>query len=115
MTPGELEFVARLCRMRTGRSLDTSVPERTALRLGIVARREGYGSVDDLLLALRTSEAERLTWPVVEGLTAFERGFMEDPGVLQQVARRILPHLAGVKGGEPVRIWCAAAGSGQDP
>jgi len=115
LTPGELELVARLCRMRTGRRLDTSVPERIAARLGIVARREGYGSVDDLLLALRTSEAERLAWPVVEGLTAFERGFMEDPRVLKQVAGRILPHLAGIKGDDPVRIWCAAAGAGQDP
>ena len=115
MTPGELELVARLCLMRTGRRLDTSVPERAAARLGVVARREGYGSVDDLLLALRTSEAERLAWPVVEGLTAFEWGFMEDPRVLKQVARRILPHLAGIKGDDPVRIWCAAAGSGQDP
>jgi chemotaxis methyl-accepting protein methylase len=96
MTPRELDLVARLCLTRTGRRLDTSVPERTAARLGIVARREGYGNVDDLLLALRTSEAERLAWPVVEGLTAFERGFMEDPKVLEQVARRILPHLAGV-------------------
>ena len=115
MTPRELELVARLCLTRTGRKLDTSEPERAAARLGVVARREGYGNIDDLLIALRTSEAERLAWPVVEGLTAFEQGFMEDPGVLGEVSTRILPHLAKVRRGTPIRIWCAAAGAGQEP
>lgn len=115
MTPRELELVARLCLMRTGRQLDMSSPEGAAARLGVVARREGYANLDDLLIALRTSEAERLAWPVVEGLTAFERGFMDDPDVLGQVAGRILPHLAKVRRGAPIRIWCAAAGAGQEP
>ena len=115
MTPRELDLVARLCLMRTGRRLDLSAPDRAVARLNMVARREGYASVDDLLLALRTQEADRLAWPVVEGLTAFERGFMEDPEVLGQVARRILPYLARVRAGAPVRIWCAAAGAGQEP
>ena len=115
MTPRELELIARLCLMRAGRRLDTSVPERVSARLNAVARREGYASVADLLIALRTSEAERLAWPVIEGITAFERGFMEDPGVLDQLGSRILPALAIARGGAPVRIWCAASGSGQEP
>ena len=114
MTPRELELLARLCLMRAGRRLDTSSPERVAARLNSVARREGYASVADLLIALRTNEAERLAWPVIEGITTFERGFMEDPEILDQLGRKILPALSIARGGAPVRIWCAASGSGQE-
>lgn len=65
MTPRELELLARLCLMRAARRLDTSSPERVATRLNAVARCEGYASVADLLIALRTHEAERLAWPVI--------------------------------------------------
>ena len=115
MTPRELELLARLCLMRAGRRLDTSSPERVAARLNAVARREGYASVADLLIALRTNEAERLAWPVIEGITTFERGFMEDPDILDQLGRKILPALSIARGGAPVRIWCAASGAGQEP
>lgn len=115
MTPRELELIARLCLMRTGRSLDTSSPEHLAARLNAVARREGYASVADLLIALRSNEADRLAWPVIEGVTAFERGFMEDPEVLEQLGQKILPALSIARGGAPVRLWCAASGAGQEP
>ena len=115
MTPRELELIARLCLLRAGRRLDVSSPERVAARLNAVARREGYASVADLLVALRSSEAERLAWPVIEGITTFERGFMEDPEVLEQLCGKLLPALSIARGGAPVRIWCAASGSGQEP
>lgn len=115
MTPRELELIARLCLMQAGRRLDTSVPQRIAARLDAVARREGYANIDDLLVALRTREAERLAWPVIEELTAIERGFMEDPDVLEQLGQKILPALSIARGGAPVRIWCAASGAGQEP
>ena len=115
MTPRELELIARLCLMRTGRELDISVPENISARLNTVARREGYNSIADLLLALRTSEAERLVWPLIETLTAFERSFMEDPAVLSQLAQRIIPTLAAARPGAPLKIWCAASGAGQEP
>lgn len=115
MTPRELELIARLCLNRTGRELDISVPENIAARLNTVARREGYSNTADLLLALRTSEAERLIWPLIEALTVFERSFMEDPAVLRQLGLRVLPTLADARRGAPLRIWCAASGAGQEP
>jgi chemotaxis protein methyltransferase CheR len=115
MTPRELELIARLCRVRTGRELDISAPENVSARLNSVARREGYSNISDLLLALRTSEAERLVWPLIEALTVFERTFMEDPAVLRQLGQRVIPTLAAARDGAPLRIWCAASGAGQEP
>ncbi|MFO0542117.1 MAG: CheR family methyltransferase [Phenylobacterium sp.] len=115
MTPRELELIARLCLVRTGRELDISAPESVSARLNTVARREGYSSIADLLLALRTSEAERLVWPLIEALTVFERTFMEGPTVLRQLGQRVIPTLAATRRGEPLRIWCAASGAGQEP
>ena len=107
--------MARLCLARTGRRIDTSEPGQILLRLNGLARREGFGTVTDLLLALRTRETERLAWPLIESLTVFERDFMEDAEVLDQLGRRIIPTLATARGGAPVRIWCPASGSGQEP
>jgi chemotaxis protein methyltransferase CheR len=115
MTPRELELIARLCLVRTGRELDISAPESVSARLNTVARREGYSSIADLLLALRTSEAERLVWPLIEALTVFERTFMEGPTVLRQLGQRVIPTLAATRRGAPLRIWCAASGTGQEP
>jgi chemotaxis protein methyltransferase CheR len=115
MTPRELELISRLCLVRTGRELDISAPENVSARLNTVARREGYSNISDLLLALRTSEAERLVWPLIEALTVFERTFMEDPAVLRQLGQRVIPTLAAARDGAPLRIWCAASGAGQEP
>lgn len=115
MTPAELDLVARLCLVRTGRRLDISEPDQILIRLTGLARREGFGTVADLLIALRTRETERLAWPLIECLTVFERDFMEDAEVLDQLGHRILPPLSTARGGAPVRIWCPASGSGQEP
>lgn len=115
MTPSEIDLVTQLCLIRTGRRMDILGPGQILLRLTGLARREGFGTVADLLVALRTREAERLAWPVIESLTAFERDFMEDAEVLDLVSHRILPTLSTARGGAPVRIWCPTSGSGQEP
>lgn len=40
---------------------------------------------------------------------------MEDPDVLYKLGRKILLALSVARGGTPVRVWCAAAGAGQEP
>ena len=60
MTPQDRELVARLCGDRAGLKVD---PEKSYLlenRLGPVARREGFGSVHELVVAVRDRDEERL-------------------------------------------------------
>ena len=114
MSPRDGEFVAALCARRAGLEVDPAKAYLLESRLAPVARREGFGSVGELLQALRDRDEERLTWAVVEAMTHVETSFFRDPEVFAALRDEIIPGLARARGGEPVRIWCAACGAGQE-
>lgn len=108
------ELVAQLCAARAGLKVD---PEKSYLiesRLGAIARREGFGSVADLLAALRTRREDRLAWGIVEAMASAETSFFRDRAPFELFRNEVLPTLAKVRDGEPIRIWSAACGSGQE-
>ena len=75
MKPEDCELIAQLCAARAGLNVD---PEKTYLiesRLGPVARREGFGSIEDLIADLKTRREDRLAWSVVEAMAAGETAF----------------------------------------
>jgi chemotaxis protein methyltransferase CheR len=114
VSPRDGEFVAALCARRAGLEVDPAKAYLMESRLAPVARREGFGSVGELLQALRDRDEERLTWAVVEAMAHVETSFFRDPEVFAVLRDKIIPELARARGGEPVRIWCAACGSGQE-
>lgn len=114
MRPDDCELVALLCAARAGLHVD---PDKTYLiesRLAPLARREGFGSVPDLLTMLRAKREDRLAWAVVESMARSETAFFRDRTPFATFRDEVLPTLTRVRGGEPVRIWSAACGSGQE-
>lgn len=114
MTPDECRLVAELCGARAGLHVD---PERTYLlesRLGPVARREGFGSVEEMLEALRDRREEKLVWAVVEAMAAGETAFFRDRAAFRQFREEVLPVMARRREGRPIRIWSAGCASGQE-
>jgi len=111
----DLELLTALCAERAGLRVD---PERGYLaenRLGAVARREGFGAIDELFDAIRHRDEERLIWAVVEAMWPAETGFFRDPEVFELIAQRLLPQLAAAAGKtRPLRLWAAACGGGQE-
>jgi chemotaxis protein methyltransferase CheR len=114
MTPAERAYVARLCAERAGLAVDPDKDYLLESRLAPVARREGFGSVGELLQAVRDRQEERLVGAVVEVMAVPETAFFRHPQTFEVLRDRILPELARARGGEPVRIWCAACGAGQE-
>lgn len=111
MTPKECDYVAGLCAARAGLSID---PDRTYLienRMGVVARREGYASVAELVRAVRDRGEERLVWAVVEALAPSQTAFFRDPPVFEALGRELEE---GVALGASLRVWSAACGTGQE-
>jgi chemotaxis protein methyltransferase CheR len=114
VTPDECRLVAELCGARAGLHVD---PERTYLlesRLGPVARREGFGSVEEMLEALRDRREEKLVWAVVEAMAAGETAFFRDRAAFRQFREEVLPVMARRREGRPIRIWSAGCASGQE-
>jgi chemotaxis protein methyltransferase CheR len=91
-------------------------PERQYLvesRLGPVARREGFGSLADMMQALRDRGCERLTWAIVEAMSPAETIFFRDPDTFQPLLEAV-QDLARRRAGQSLRIWVAACGAGQE-
>jgi len=107
-------FVAELCRARAGLKVD---PEKAYLiesRLSPLARRECFGSAEGFIDALRHGADDRLVWAAVEAMALPESEFFRDHAVFSHLAQDVVPALARARAGEPVRIWSAACGTGQE-
>ena len=114
MTPTDIAQVVSLCRARAGLKV---APDKTYLmesRLAPVARREGYGSISDLLAAVRERRDDPLVWSVVEAMAAGESAFFRDRAPFSEFRDEIIPALKRARGGAPIRVWSAACGAGQE-
>lgn len=115
MKADEVEFVVEICRAAAGLRVD---PDKTYLiesRLAPVARREGFGSIREMLISARQRKEEKLLWSVVEAMAQGETCFFRDPGHFERLREEILPQLAVRRAaGTPIRIWSAGCASGQE-
>jgi chemotaxis protein methyltransferase CheR len=110
----EVAYVAALCRHLAGLKVE---PDKTYLiesRLSPVARREGYPSVSELLAAIRSKKDEPLVWSPVEARAAGETAFFRDRAPFAEFRDEIAPQLARARAGQPVKVWSAACGTGQE-
>jgi len=114
MRPEEIAQVVSLCRARAGLKL---APDKTYLmesRLAPVARREGFDSISALLEAIRARREDPLVWAAVEALAGGETSFFRDREPFTQFRDEIVPQLARLRGGAPIKVWSAACATGQE-
>lgn len=115
MTPEDMEFLAGVVKPRSGLVLTREKGYLVESRLGPVARREGCGSVAELVTALRTRREERLATAVTDALTNNETSFFRDRAPFEQFRDEVLPALAAARAGGVVRVWSAGCSTGQEP
>ena len=115
MKSDEVDFVVEICRAAAGLRVD---PDKTYLiesRLAPVARREGFGSIREMLISARQRKEEKLLWSVVEAMAQGETCFFRDPALFERLREEILPQLVLRRtAGTPIRIWSAGCASGQE-
>ncbi len=115
MNRGELEFLAEIVRARTGLVLSADKAYLLEGRLGPVARREGFDTVEALVAKLRTRRDDRLASSVAEAMAATETWFFRDRDPFTQLADEVIPELAAARRpDERLRIWCAGCSTGQE-
>jgi len=109
------ETFAELLRARSGLVIG---PDKTYLletRLAPIARRENLPDLTALAARLRIPGADRLAREVVEAMTTNESLFFRDAKPFAHVRATALPRLHAARPpGVPLRIWSAAASTGQE-
>jgi chemotaxis protein methyltransferase CheR len=114
----DLDLIVALSRGRAGLRID---PEKTYLiesRLAPLARREDFGSILEMLAALRERKEDRLAWALVEAMTLNETSFFRDREVFNYLTSDAIPAMArrrAATGGGTLRIWSAGCSTGQEP
>lgn len=107
---------ADLLQKRTGVVLP---PEKAYLlesRLASVIKRAGAASLDELAVALARGTDEALANEVVDALLNNETFFFRDNAPFEMIRAAVLPALREARAAtKRIRIWCAAASTGQEP
>ena len=116
MIPQDYEFLCKFLKDRSGLAL---APEKEYLvdsRLLPVARRHGCKSVTELIQLLNAPAAEALKIEVTEAMMNNESFFFRDRIPFDRLRDTVLPELLKSRASRKrIRIWCAAASTGQEP
>jgi chemotaxis protein methyltransferase CheR len=118
MTIGAADFgfVRDLVRKRSAIILEEGKEYLVESRLGVLARNEGFASVDQLIAELRARSLNGLQRKVVEAMTTNETTFFRDTYPFEALHSNILPEIVRRNGASRrLTIWSAACSTGQEP
>jgi chemotaxis protein methyltransferase CheR len=116
MIPLDYDYLRRCLKERSGLVLSADKQYLVESRLLPVARKSGFSSLGDLIHALRFGHDEALMTAVVEAMTTNESFFFRDKIPFEHFRTIIMPALlASRRASRSIRIWCAAASTGQEP
>jgi chemotaxis protein methyltransferase CheR len=105
-------LIHRLCGLVVGEDKTYLVQHR----LGPLARAVGCRSFEEFAQKLRGPEGAALHAPIIEAITTAETSFFRDGHMFEAFRTHLLPRLGEkARRGAKVRIWCAAAATGQEP
>ena len=116
MTPLDYDFLRRFLKQRSGLVLSAEKQYLVESRLLPVARKAGLPGLSALVDALKFSEDKALTNTVVEAMATNESFFFRDKVPFEHFRTIVMPALlAARRAHRTIRIWCAAASTGQEP
>jgi chemotaxis protein methyltransferase CheR len=115
MTPAEFEFVAQMLKRRSGLVVNSDKLYLLESRLGPVARKHSLAGLPAIAAKLKAGD-EALARDVTEAMTTNESFFFRDKTPFDHFEKLMLPALLKARAGaKRLRIWCAAASTGQEP
>jgi chemotaxis protein methyltransferase CheR len=116
MTPEDFGFLRKLLKERSGLVL---APEKQYLaesRLLPLARKNGMSTLAELVHRLKAPHTASLAAQVVDAMTTNETFFFRDKIPFELFRDTVMPALIAARAREKsIRIWCAAASTGQEP
>lgn len=116
MTEEDFAFFRALLRRRSGLALGADQAYLLEARLAPLCRGAGLPSLSALVAHLRLRPDPALEASVVEAMTTNETLFFRDRTAFDALRDDILPALLAARAERRhLRIWCAAASTGQEP
>jgi chemotaxis protein methyltransferase CheR len=116
MTPQDFSFLRDFLRSQSGLDLADDKRYLVEARLTPIARRAGLADLTALIHAIRTSADARLKYAVVEAMTTNESSFFRDRVPFENFRNVMVPRMLQARAARrELRIWCAAASTGQEP
>lgn len=108
-------YIRDLVRSRSAIVLEVGKEYLVESRLEPLARKEGIGSVAELVSKLRTQSFNRLHSAVIEAMTTNETSFFRDSTPFDAMRATLIPQLVEKRRKERrIAIWSAASSSGQE-
>ncbi|HET6307821.1 MAG TPA: CheR family methyltransferase [Rhodopila sp.] len=114
ITPADFMVIADLLRARSGIVLGQDKAYLVESRLDPIVRTKRYAGIADIAARLRTSPHGPLANDIIEALTTNETLFFRDGKPFEHLRRRLPSLHAAGSATQPLRIWSAAASSGQE-
>ena len=116
MNSADFEFISGLLKEGSGLVLTADKGYLLESRLGPVAHKYGHADLAALIAALRLTPRGQLLTDVIEAMTTNESFFFRDGKPFDMFRTKFLPDiLARNAATRSLRIWCAAASTGQEP
>jgi chemotaxis protein methyltransferase CheR len=115
MTPLDYEYLQKLLKERSGLMLSADKKYLLESRLLPLARKAGVPGISDLVQRMKAG-SEALIHDVVEAMTTNETFFFRDKTPFDHFKETVIPELVAARASRrSLRIWCAAASTGQEP
>lgn len=115
MNEGEFTFLREFLHQRSGLSLTVEKRYLVDSRLASVCRINALPNMSVLVQKIRAGD-QALAVAVIEAMTTNETLFFRDTTPFKHFRELILPAMLKARAAErSLRIWCAAASSGQEP
>lgn len=116
LSTSDFTYISSLLMDRSGLVVTTDKMYLLESRLVPIARRRELNGLEGLISQMRRSRDEKLINEVIEAMTTNESFFFRDKTPFDNLKGHILPKLMEARATrKTIRIWCAAASSGQEP
>jgi chemotaxis protein methyltransferase CheR len=115
VTPQEYDYLCNILKERSGLLLAADKQYLIESRLLPLARRAGMPGIGELVQKMKGG-SDALIVDVVEAMTTNETFFFRDKIPFDNFKDTVIPDLIKARAGrKSLRIWCAAASTGQEP
>ncbi len=116
MKPEDYEFISTFLQRVSGLSLGSGKEYLVKSRLVPLAATLGFDDFNQLVNELRRGRDCRVSTAVTEAMTTNETSFFRDKTPFEDLKNTLIPALIASRSNvKKLRVWCAAASTGQEP